>query len=197
MYSTSDSACRNSQLYCTLCLTRLYIGVCRVSKSLMCSLLHLECHCISISNLNLLGLCSTARDKRVPENEIIDWDLTKVSCTAYCIWSVMVSFSKLNQSFKSLVPRSVEKRPRRLRLEIELKWHSKCNRLSSTAGCRGVCRVSKCPTYFTARCRVVCVGCQKVSSIGLENLQSPYLYRSFSAKEPYIYWLFCGKWSAT
>jgi len=25
----------------------------------------------------------------------------------------------------------------------------------------------------------------------------PYLYRSFSAKEPYISWLFCGKWSAT
>jgi len=25
----------------------------------------------------------------------------------------------------------------------------------------------------------------------------PYLYRSFSAKEPYIQWLFCGKWSAT
>ena len=29
----------------------------------------------------------------------------------------------------SLLPRSVEKRPGRLRLEIEIKWHSKCNRL--------------------------------------------------------------------
>jgi len=28
---------------------------------------------------------------------------------------------------KSLLPRSVEKRPKRLRLEIEIKWHSKCN----------------------------------------------------------------------
>jgi len=25
----------------------------------------------------------------------------------------------------------------------------------------------------------------------------PYLYRSFSAKEPYNYWLFCGTWPAT
>jgi len=30
---------------------------------------------------------------------------------------------------RSLLPRSVEKRPRRLRLEIEIKWHSKCNGL--------------------------------------------------------------------
>jgi len=29
----------------------------------------------------------------------------------------------------SLLPRSVEKRPRRLRLEMEIKRHSKCNRL--------------------------------------------------------------------
>jgi len=39
------------------------------------SLLHLECHVISISNLNLLGLFSTERGKRDPENETIDWDL--------------------------------------------------------------------------------------------------------------------------
>jgi len=29
---------------------------------------------------------------------------------------------------RSLLPRSVEKRPKRLRLGIEIKWHSKCNR---------------------------------------------------------------------
>jgi len=29
----------------------------------------------------------------------------------------------------SLLPRSVRTRPRRLRLEIEIEWHSKCNRL--------------------------------------------------------------------
>ena len=33
------------------------------------------------------------------------------------------------QFSRSLLPRSVEKRPRRLWLEIEIKWHSKCNRL--------------------------------------------------------------------
>jgi len=31
--------------------------------------------------------------------------------------------------YRSLLPRSVEKRPRRLRLEIEIIWHSKCNSL--------------------------------------------------------------------
>jgi len=36
------------------------------------SLLHLKCHLISISNLNLLGLFSTERGKRDLENEIID-----------------------------------------------------------------------------------------------------------------------------
>jgi len=34
----------------------------------MHSLLHLECHLISISNLNLLGLFSTERGKRDLEN---------------------------------------------------------------------------------------------------------------------------------
>jgi len=33
-----------------------------------CSLLHLECHSISISNLNLIGLFSTKRGERDPEN---------------------------------------------------------------------------------------------------------------------------------
>jgi len=33
------------------------------------------------------------------------------------------------QFSRSLLPHSVEKRPGRLRLEIEIKWHSKCNRL--------------------------------------------------------------------
>ena len=39
------------------------------------SLLRLECHLISISNLNLLGLFSTKRSKRDPEKWINDWDL--------------------------------------------------------------------------------------------------------------------------
>jgi len=39
------------------------------------SLLHLECHSISFSNLNLLGRFSTERGKRDLENSIIDGDL--------------------------------------------------------------------------------------------------------------------------
>ena len=38
-------------------------------------LLHLECHLIVISNLNLGGLFSMERGKRDLENKIIDWDL--------------------------------------------------------------------------------------------------------------------------
>jgi len=38
----------------------------------MYTLLHLECHLISISNLNLIGLFSTERGKRDLENSIID-----------------------------------------------------------------------------------------------------------------------------
>jgi len=34
-----------------------------------------ECHLISMSNLNLLGLFSTERGKRDLENEIIDWEM--------------------------------------------------------------------------------------------------------------------------
>jgi len=39
------------------------------------NVLHLECHWISISNFNLLGLFSTERGTRDLENLIIDWDL--------------------------------------------------------------------------------------------------------------------------
>ena len=39
------------------------------------SLLHLECHSIWISNLNLLGPFSTERGKRDLESYNIDWDL--------------------------------------------------------------------------------------------------------------------------
>ena len=63
-------------------------------------------------------------------------------CTAYCIWSFISPISKLNRISSSLHlfeylvlyirissslhPRSVEKRPIRLGLENEMKWHSKC-----------------------------------------------------------------------
>jgi len=49
---------------------------------------------------------------------------------AYCIWSVISSFSNLNWwCISPSLSRSVEERPWRLRLEMEIKWHSKCNRL--------------------------------------------------------------------
>jgi len=54
-------------------------------------------------------------------------DLSLVFCTAYCIWSVIASFLHLNllSDFqRSLLPRSAEQRPIRLRLEIEIEW---CN----------------------------------------------------------------------
>jgi len=50
--------------------------------------------------------------------------------TSYCVWSDISSFSNLNRSSSSsssLLPRSVEKRPRRLRLEIKIKRRSKHN----------------------------------------------------------------------
>jgi len=45
-----------------------------------------------------------------------------------CHFFNLKSQSMFNSS-RSLLPRSVENRPRRLRLEIEIEWHSKCNRL--------------------------------------------------------------------
>jgi len=43
-----------------------------------------------------------------------------------CHFFILYSQSMILFS-RSLLPRSVEKRPRRLRLEIEIKWRSKCN----------------------------------------------------------------------
>jgi len=45
-----------------------------------------------------------------------------------CHFFILKSQSMIKFS-RSLLPRSVEKRPRRLGLEIEIKWHSKYNRL--------------------------------------------------------------------
>jgi len=49
--------------------------------------------------------------------------MTCVVSTAYCIWSVSSSFSISIMIWfsRSLLPRCIEKRPRRLRLEIEIK----------------------------------------------------------------------------
>ena len=48
------------------------------------SLLHFECHLITISNLNFRGLFSTERVKRDQENQIIDWDLRLKKCHFKC-----------------------------------------------------------------------------------------------------------------
>jgi len=45
-----------------------------------------------------------------------------------CHFFILESQSTIYFS-RSLLPRSFEKRPRRLRLEIEIQWHSKCKRL--------------------------------------------------------------------
>jgi len=45
-----------------------------------------------------------------------------------CHFFILNSQSMISIS-RSLLPRFVEKRPRRLRLEIKIEWHCKCNRL--------------------------------------------------------------------
>jgi len=52
--------------------SRAYMHACGYTNVSMYKLLHLECHSISISNLNLCGLFSTERGKRELEH---DWDL--------------------------------------------------------------------------------------------------------------------------
>jgi len=54
------------------------------------SLLHLECHLMSISNRNLFGLFSTECGKRDLENQVIDWDVRMKKqhskCNRLYIW---------------------------------------------------------------------------------------------------------------
>jgi len=59
--------------------------------------------------------------------------------------------------FKSRLPRSVEKRPMWLRLEITIDWHSKCNRLylnitTVSWGCLRI-RISECVSEIQIRRR--------------------------------------------
>ena len=48
------------------------------------SLLHLECHLITISNFNLLGLFSTERGKRDLQKKIIDCDMRMKTLHSKC-----------------------------------------------------------------------------------------------------------------
>jgi len=61
-------------------------------------------------------------------------------CTAYCKCNHFCSLKSWISVSKSLLPCFIEKRPMRLRLEIEMKWHPKCNRLFMYWQCiRDVC----------------------------------------------------------
>ena len=66
------------------------------------SLLHLECHSISISNLNLLGLVRTERGKRDPENQIIDCDFRMKKRHSKC----NRLYNRLIQMRTSVVPKT-------------------------------------------------------------------------------------------
>ena len=85
-FSNLNRWCRSLGLFCRVSLKRdrqdwdsrlrLEIEIdwhCKCNRPY--SLLHLQCHSILISNLNLLGLFSTKRGKRDLEIEIIDWEL--------------------------------------------------------------------------------------------------------------------------
>jgi len=71
------------------------------------NLLHLECHSISISNLNRIGLFSTQRCKRDLENKINDCDQRRsdapsggVCCSVLqCVAAGGVHLSSVNSSF--------------------------------------------------------------------------------------------------
>ena len=68
--------------------------------------------------------------------------------TPCCIWSVISSFSHLNRKLRfsmSLLPRSVKKRPMRLRSENEIEWHSKRNWLHLDQIPRGLEHVQPVP----------------------------------------------------
>ena len=53
---------------------------------------------------------------------------------------------------RSLILRSVEKRPRRLRLEVEIVWHSKCNRLYQVFVCFHSFRRKPCLYMYIYTC---------------------------------------------
>jgi len=92
--------------------------------------------------------------------------IEKAVCTACCIWGVVSSISNLNQwssSFRSLLPRSVEKRPRRLRMEIENKRHSKCKRLHTSRP-------------FTRRFSISYVSFLCLFSMSLFHVSFPWLF---------------------
>ena len=120
----------------------LGLCVCRWWGYYLCymlySLLHLECHFISISNLNLLGLFPTERGKRDLENQITDWDLRTEKWQSKCslLYLVWKNLNLQARSRWSLFNRTWQKRPtqldHRLRFEIEvmtLHFHRLYNRL--------------------------------------------------------------------
>ena len=98
-------------------------------------LLQLELHSISISNLNLIGLFSTECGKRDLEINGVSLDVQPVAthCNTLEIDATPIAIGCISNDSKddfwSLLLHSVEKRPIRFRLEIEIECHSNCNRL--------------------------------------------------------------------
>jgi len=64
--------------------------ICHSSWVIFHSLLHVECHAIKSSNLNLIGLVPTERGKRDVMNWIIDWDLRVEKWLSTCngLWNM-------------------------------------------------------------------------------------------------------------
>ena len=102
--------------------------------------------------------------------------------------------------FKSLLPRSVEKRPMRLRLEIEIQWHSECNRLLQGSRSRLVVGIQKPlllvkeiyiyekrPIYMKTNLRVLALGKQK--PISSRDIEATITRKRdlHTRKETYIY----------
>jgi len=71
--------------------------------------------------------CVVITGKRGSGNQI---NIYMYISTAYCLWGVISPFSNLNRrsTTLALLPHSVQKRLKRVRLEIGIEKHSKCNR---------------------------------------------------------------------
>jgi len=113
---------------CSICICIYDTRNASEKKSPKYSQLHLECHSISISNLNLIGLFSTECGKRGLENLTIKWNLRPTYSVLHleCHFFFLRSQSIIKLS-RCFLPHSVVKRRMRLRLEIEIEWLSKCN----------------------------------------------------------------------
>ena len=127
-------------------------------------LFQLELHSISISNLNLIGLFSTECSKRDQKSSLESLDIHPIAIGVASISSVLqcVAIGCTSNDTplisRSLLPHSVEKRPMRFRLEIEIECNSNCNRqlLQCVAVC---CSVLQCVAVCCSVLQCVAVCC--------------------------------------